>query len=513
MLAPADTDRDAVCHNPRHLVQLSSSARSDVYLTTVIKEGSRENNQTTLQIPAADCACHEFKKFTKTNGLSEDLIWGSKDVLGERVVILKLMTRCENISKKMTKAVTKVTSGDKSLGTISQPSILSERLQLKPYQLIGLNWLTLLHKNKLSGILADEMHVHCKALSTLQLQRGLNRKPLSHLNAATEPSQTFKKLFKIPIHTARNCAIYAGSVQDRKYLRYNILNKTVDFNIIVSTYSLTISNADDRSLFRRLKLHYAIFDEGHMLKNMSSLRYKHLMTINHKSGCRMNPCPSLPRELLEELQLEQLEEGEPLTPFCKRSNQLGDTLRRPQPSPGLLTFYIGSTTRGFGAWPLSPVAASIASLVQGPHVALFSKDVLCPNKQCKVTEAMLRKAYAAEALATWLGNYTSILVAYQSSPCQRTLEELRLVTDHLLQLYKYNGRGLAAVIAARRQLWLSQARVSDGHKASLLDISVTPGHTFGPAVDKLLLSSQKARESTKELVCLLPKKALQNNKK
>jgi len=28
---------------------------------------------------------------------------------------------------------------------------------LKPYQLIGLNWLALLHQNKLSGILADEM--------------------------------------------------------------------------------------------------------------------------------------------------------------------------------------------------------------------------------------------------------------------------------------------------------------------------------------------------------------------
>lgn len=45
-------------------------------------------------------------------------------------------------------------------------------------------------------------------------------------------------------------------------------------------YNCAISSSDDRGLFRRLKLNYAIFDEGHMLKNMNSVRYQHLMTIN-----------------------------------------------------------------------------------------------------------------------------------------------------------------------------------------------------------------------------------------
>lgn len=44
-------------------------------------------------------------------------------------------------------------------GYISHYSItwLPFRFQLKPYQLIGLKWLLLLHEHKLSGILADEM--------------------------------------------------------------------------------------------------------------------------------------------------------------------------------------------------------------------------------------------------------------------------------------------------------------------------------------------------------------------
>lgn len=48
-------------------------------------------------------------------------------------------------------------------------------------------------------------------------------------------------------------------------------------------YNCAISSSDDRGLFQRLRLKYAVFDEGHMLKNMSSVRYHHLMTINVRS--------------------------------------------------------------------------------------------------------------------------------------------------------------------------------------------------------------------------------------
>ncbi|MGH0128334.1 UNVERIFIED_CONTAM: hypothetical protein FKN15_055760 [Acipenser sinensis] len=47
--------------------------------------------------------------------------------------------------------------------------------------------------------------------------------------------------------------------------------------------------------------------------------------------------------------------------------------------------------------------------------------------------------------------------------------------------------------------------VADGDKASLLDAPIIPGHTFGPAVDDMLQHSHRARESTKELVDMLPK--------
>jgi len=44
-------------------------------------------------------------------------------------------------------------------------------------------------------------------------------------------------------------------------------------------YNLAISTPEDRSLFRKLGVHYAVFDEGHMLKNMSSQRFQQLLKI------------------------------------------------------------------------------------------------------------------------------------------------------------------------------------------------------------------------------------------
>ncbi|MGH0146552.1 UNVERIFIED_CONTAM: hypothetical protein FKN15_008776 [Acipenser sinensis] len=79
-----------------------------------------------------------------------------------------------------------------------------------------------------------------------------------------------------------------------------------------------------------------------------------------------------------------------------------------------------------------------------PNLALLQKDFSCPY------EMMLKKPYAASVFCTRLGSYSSILVAYQSvllqslsldhrlSPLQ--LDELSLVSNHLIPLSKYNGQ-------------------------------------------------------------------------
>uniref|UniRef100_W5L7X1 DNA helicase n=1 Tax=Astyanax mexicanus TaxID=7994 RepID=W5L7X1_ASTMX len=239
--------------------------------------------------------------FSRANGLSMDLVDGCKLVLKERQVLKQLMGRCESIAKKMTKDVAGVIKN----GTCSmkQPSVLNPKFKLQQYQLIGLKWLILLHQHNLSGILADEMGLGktIQAISFLAylLQKG-NKGP--HL--ITVPSSTLDNWVRelelwCP---SLKVIVYYGSVEDRKYLRHDILNGRVDFNVIVSTYNLTIGNENDRSLFRKLKLNYAVFDEGHMLKNMNSLRYRHLMSINAEHRLLLTGTP-LQNNLLELISL------------------------------------------------------------------------------------------------------------------------------------------------------------------------------------------------------------------
>ncbi|XP_034626951.1 SWI/SNF-related matrix-associated actin-dependent regulator of chromatin subfamily A containing DEAD/H box 1 isoform X1 [Trachemys scripta elegans] len=244
-----------------------------------------------------------FTKMSKTNGLSEDIIWNCKILLKERDVVLKLMNKCEDISNKLTKQVTRITEDGGCGWNIEQPSILNQSMELKPYQKIGLNWLALLHKHGLNGILADEMGlgktIQAIAFLAYLYQEGDKGPHLIVVPASTLDNWIREVNLWCP---ALDVLFYYGSQEDRKQLRIDINNKVVNFNVIVTTYNSAISSADDRSLFRRLKLNYAIFDEGHMLKNMGSVRYQHLMTINAKNRLLLTGTP-VQNNLLELMSL------------------------------------------------------------------------------------------------------------------------------------------------------------------------------------------------------------------
>ncbi|XP_058641299.1 SWI/SNF-related matrix-associated actin-dependent regulator of chromatin subfamily A containing DEAD/H box 1A isoform X2 [Onychostoma macrolepis] len=241
------------------------------------------------------------EQFFKDNGLSIDLVNGCKVVLKERQVVRDLMGRCEKIAQKMTKDVTQVIEA--GMGSIKPPKILNSNFKLQPYQLIGLKWLILLHQHNLSGILADEMGLG-KTIQAISFLAHLYEKGIKGPHLITVPSSTLDNWVRelglwCP---SLKVLIYYGSVEDRRYLRQDILSGLVEFNIIVSTYNLTIGNDHDRSLFRKLRLKYAVFDEGHMLKNMNSLRYRHLMAINAEHRLLLTGTP-LQNNLLELMSL------------------------------------------------------------------------------------------------------------------------------------------------------------------------------------------------------------------
>nr|XP_023692523.1 SWI/SNF-related matrix-associated actin-dependent regulator of chromatin subfamily A containing DEAD/H box 1 isoform X5 [Paramormyrops kingsleyae] len=249
------------------------------------------------------CTCPLIweRAFQEKNNLSDRLLSGCKVVLKERWVVLELMKKCEAIAGKMMKDLASLIQGGSA--SYSQPTILNSKMQLKPFQLVGLHWLNLLHQNKLSGILADEMGLGktIQAISFLaSLYQTGNKGP--HLIAA--PASTIDnwvrelnlwcpKLKVLP---------YRGNFEERTCLRHDILRRLVDFNVIICTYNMTVGTSSDRGFFHKLKLQYAVFDEGHMLKNMNTMRYLHLMEINAKYRLLLTGTP-LQNNLLELMSL------------------------------------------------------------------------------------------------------------------------------------------------------------------------------------------------------------------
>jgi len=62
------------------------------------------------------------------------------------------MKKCFRLSVNMEKAVAAGASA-----ITKQPKALSSNLLLAPYQMVGLNWLAVMHAQNVNGILADEM--------------------------------------------------------------------------------------------------------------------------------------------------------------------------------------------------------------------------------------------------------------------------------------------------------------------------------------------------------------------
>lgn len=75
---------------------------------------------------------------------------------------------------------------------------------------------------------------------------------------------------------------YSGSQDERKDFRLwwnnsKYKDEVGKIDIILTTYNQINSNKLDRAFYRTISLQYIIYDEAHMLKNMTTQRYQSLM--------------------------------------------------------------------------------------------------------------------------------------------------------------------------------------------------------------------------------------------
>ncbi|XP_075449617.1 chromodomain-helicase-DNA-binding protein 1 isoform X2 [Ascaphus truei] len=171
-----------------------------------------------------------------------------------------------------------------------QPSYIggNDTLELRDYQLNGLNWLAHSWCKGNSCILADEMGLG-KTIQTISFLNYLFHEhqlygpfvivvPLSTLTSWQREIQIWAPLM--------NAVVYLGDINSRNMIRthewMHPQTKRLKFNILLTTYEILLK---DKSFLGGVNWAFIGVDEAHRLKNDDSLLYKTL--IDFKSNHRL----------------------------------------------------------------------------------------------------------------------------------------------------------------------------------------------------------------------------------
>ncbi|KAI8520689.1 Chromodomain-helicase-DNA-binding protein 1-like [Branchiostoma belcheri] len=147
-------------------------------------------------------------------------------------------------------------------------------INLRPYQLDGVNWLIERYHRNHGCILGDEMGLG-KTCQTIAF--------LTYLHGSLDVSGPF--LILCPLSVLRNwqeelkrfspgleVVVYVGHKEKREELRHS-LRRHRDFHVMLSTYEICLK---DESFLRRFEWQALVVDEAHRLKNQNSLLHQTL---------------------------------------------------------------------------------------------------------------------------------------------------------------------------------------------------------------------------------------------
>ena len=154
--------------------------------------------------------------------------------------------------------------------SIQLPHLLSDP-GLRPYQVVGLKWMTSLHENHLNGILADEMGlgktVQVIGLFAWLMEYKQNMGPhLVIVPNAVVPN--WRNELRRWLPAARNC-VYIGKKDERMAVFQSsiALEATLRANVVITTYEYALR---DRSKLGKVSWQYVVMDEAHRIKDRAS---------------------------------------------------------------------------------------------------------------------------------------------------------------------------------------------------------------------------------------------------
>lgn len=168
---------------------------------------------------------------------------------------------------------------------------------LKPYQLVGVNFLLLLHRKGIGGaILADEMGLGktIQAITYLTLLKYLHNDPGPHLIVC--PASLLENWERELKKWCPSFSVlqYHGAMRSAYSKELGSLAKAglpPPFNVLLVCYSLferhSAQQKDDRKILKRWQWSCVIMDEAHALKDKNSYRWKNLMSVARNANQRL----------------------------------------------------------------------------------------------------------------------------------------------------------------------------------------------------------------------------------
>ncbi|KAK8055139.1 SNF2 family domain-containing protein [Apiospora rasikravindrae] len=163
-----------------------------------------------------------------------------------------------------------------------KPALMDSSIQLKSYQLLGLNWMNLIHSKGYSGILADDMGLGktCQVISFIshlvESEKSINNDRKPWPNLIVVPPSTYENWMNEFQRFAPGIKLYPYSGQNR---RDTDPDEVQDYHVVLTSYSQVDRKREDVEWLQGLDPYAAIFDEGHKLKNTSTFVYKQMSQV------------------------------------------------------------------------------------------------------------------------------------------------------------------------------------------------------------------------------------------
>ncbi len=167
------------------------------------------------------------------------------------------------------------------------------------------------------------------------------------------------------------------------------------------------------------------------------------------------------------------------------------TARSRSSASSVLTTLDGGVARGYVGIP--QVERAVAVHLCPRNAATWMH---LPSKACKLTAALVAKAYSAAGQAASALHAMAILQVHQAKVIKQVhegstdpglMQELRTATDFTLRVTKVTarslGKAMSTMVVQERHLWLNLAEMKDVDKARFLDAPISQGGLFGVTVE------------------------------